>query len=100
MATWQRARIDERCGRCNQRVRETDPILVRTLEALSPTARRRVRCQVCVGESPDQGQLDQFDEAAERAAIVADGAPAPFEFSGATKPLPFDAKQAQTGERD
>lgn len=102
MKTWERARIDARCGGCTVRLKPETPVLVVTLPQLEPTTRRRFRCEACAlarfNEQPNQTQLDAFDEAEERAAIVSDGAPTPYLQRTVTAPLPFDAKQAQAGK--
>lgn len=102
MRTWERARIDEPCGGCHARLKAETPVLVVTLPHLEPTSQRRLRCEACAlarfGEQPNQAQLDAFDEAAERAAIVSDGAPTPYVQRTVTAPLPFDAKAAQAGK--
>lgn len=103
MRTWERARLAESCGNCSVRLPPETPILVVTLPQLEPVTRRRVRCVSCAKayfdeQQPNQAQLDAWDEAAERAAIVSDGAPTPYRFTGVTSPLPFDAKAAQAGK--
>ena len=98
MKSWERARLDETCGRCNRKVKPTDPVLVFTMPQLSAAARRRIRCQECAGEAPDQAQLDAFDEGQERAALASDGSQQIYVFPGVTKTLPFDAKAAAAGK--
>lgn len=100
MRIWERARLAESCGSCNVRLKPDTSILVVTLPQLGPLQPRRIRCAACAGEAPDQAQLDVFDEQAERAAIVSDGAPTPYLQRRVTTPLPFDAKAAAAGEEN
>ena len=97
MRTWERTRVVGPCGSCNRTVSAGEPIQVIHLAGVSPTAPRRIRCQVCADGPIDDEQLEAFDVAEEGRTQTKALTPNPVAFAGATRPL-FDAKVAAAGD--
>lgn len=96
MRTWERVRLAEKCGGCGRGLDVGTPIQVIRTEGIT---KRRVRAECCSDGPADVEALERFDVQEDGKAskpVTVIDAP---EFLGVTRCL-FDAKVAQTGERE
>lgn len=100
MRVWERARPgSDACGGCVTLIVHGEPVLVATMEGLK---RRLLRCVACAKVPVDESQLSAFDEAqTEHQTVIRHARPRGFvPIQELSKGLRFDAKLAQSGERN
>ena len=87
--SWRRAFYRQLCGRCNEPIESGAPVLIVQLTGM---ARQLLRCVVCAGPAPPD--LPELVE--QMAATQAPMVP----LKHVARPLAFDWKRAQAGERE